>query len=189
MIALSLRPRVGSAIAALSIAAILAGCSGSAAATSPGASTRSAAPSIGAVGAATAPPAPSAPSEAAGGPVGACTILTNDAVGKATGFTVAGTSGTDSICFYQSADKSKYLSVKLDRSQADMASMLQIEAGSDHVAGLGDDAFWTGTGLLFARKGDHAIELLDPDMAGVGPAGDAFRDALVTLARSALPNV
>ena len=133
----------------------------------------------------TATTAPGAGSDAAG----ACSIVTSGAVSTASGFSVDAASGTDSICMFQNADKSKYLSLKWDRSQAEMSMMLQIEPGSDHIAGLGDDAFWSPTGLLFVRKGDHALELLDPDMADIASGGTTFRDAMVALARAALPNV
>ena len=70
-----------------------------------------------------------------------------------------------------------------------MATVLQIEPGSEHVTGLGDDAFWVASaGILFVRKGDHALEFLDPD-SSFGAGGAASRDALVTLARSALASV
>ncbi len=119
----------------------------------------------------------------------ACTILTMDAVSQATGFTVTQTNGTDAICYYQNADQSQYLIVTLFSSQADMATVLQIEPGSEHVSGLGDDAFWVASaGILFVRKGDHGLELLDPD-SSFGAGGTASRDALVTLARAALPSV
>ena len=174
---ITLRPR--SALLVAGITLVLAACSGSSA-TAP-------ATLVAPTGAVAAPSAParSAPGQAAG----ACSIVTNDAVGQAGGFPVAASSGTDSICVFQNADKSKSLTVKLDRSQAEMALMLQIEPASEHIANLGDDAFWTGTGLLFVRKGDHALELLDADLAGVGPAAATFRDAMVALARTALPNV
>ena len=186
-----LNRRYRRAIAGLSLAALLGACSGSAAAVPPAASspgqpgqpvsaTQAAARTVGAT---------TAPDASSGQSAGACTVVTNDAVGTAGGFTVAAAVGTDSICFFQNADKSKYLNVTLYGNQADMAPMLQIEAGSEHIAGLGDDAFWTGTGILFARMGDHAIELFDPDLAGVGPAGAAFRDALTLLARAALPSL
>jgi len=131
-------------------------------------------------------PAPAASSVASGG---ACTILDKAAVSHATGFTVTQTNGTDAICYYQSADQSQYLVVTLYGNQADMATIMEIEPGGDHVAGLGDDAFWVASGgILFVRKGDHAIELLDPD-ASAGTGGTKSRDALVALARDALPNV
>jgi len=97
-------------------------------------------------------------------------------------------SGIGNICYFQNADLSKYLVVQLYGSQAEMGTILQIEPGSEHIAGLGDDAFWTGTGILFVRKGDHGIEFLDPDL-GASPTDTASRDALVTLARTALPKL
>jgi hypothetical protein len=111
-----------------------------------------------------------APSSGASG--GACSIFTMDAVSQATGFSVTQTNGTDAICYYQSADQSQYLIVTLYSSQADMATVLQIEPGGEHVSGLGDDAFWVASaGILFVRKGDHALELLDPDSSfGAGGA-------------------
>ncbi len=70
-----------------------------------------------------------------------------------------------------------------------MATILQIEPGSEHIAGLGDDAFWVAqAGILFARKGDHGVEFADPDLA-TDPTNTATRDALVALARTALPNI
>jgi hypothetical protein len=96
---------------------------------------------------------------------------------------------TPECCYYQNADQSRYLIVTLFSSQADMATIVQIEPGGEHVSGLGDDAFWVSSaGILFVRKGDHGLELLDPD-SSFGAGGTASRDALVALARAALPNV
>ena len=135
----------------------------------------------------TANPVAVAPSSAASG--GACAILDKAAVSQATGFVVTQTNGTDAICYYQSADESQYLVVTLFGDQADMATILQIEPGSDHVADLGDDAFWAAAGgILFVRKGDRGIELLDPGLSA-GTDATASRDAMVGLARAALPSV
>jgi hypothetical protein len=60
---------------------------------------------------------------------------------------------------------------------------------AEHVSGLGDDAFWVAAaGILFVRKGDHAIELLEPAFS-LGAGGSASRDAMVTLAHLALPKL
>jgi hypothetical protein len=132
---------------------------------------------------------PAGPPSSGGSSGAACTIVTADAVSQATGFPVKTESGTGAICFFQNADLSKYLTVQLYGSQAEMGTILQIESGSEHIAGLGDDAFWTPTaGILFVRKGDHGIEFLDPDL-GASPTDTASRDALVTLARTALPKL
>jgi hypothetical protein len=121
----------------------------------------------------------------------ACTsVVTSDAVSKAAGFPIANTSGAAGICYFQAADPSKYLVVWVFGSQDAMASMLQIESGSEHIDGLGDDAFWSGAGgILFVRKGDKGIELQDPDFIFTPDTNTAPRDALVTLARTALPNL
>lgn len=134
---------------------------------------------------------PAASSAGSGDGTDACTnVVTSDAVGIAAGFPIANSSGAGGICYFQAADPSKYLVVWVFGSQDAMASMLQIESGSEHVAGLGDDAFWSGAGgILFVRKGDKAIEFQDPDFVFTADTNAAPRDAMVALARTALPNL
>jgi hypothetical protein len=121
----------------------------------------------------------------------ACTsVVTKDAVSAAAGFPIANTSGAAGICYFQAAEPSKYLVVWVFGNQDAMASMLQIESGSEHVDGLGDDAFWSPAGgILFVRKGDKGIEFQDPDFIFTADTNTAPRDAMVTLARTALPNL
>ena len=120
----------------------------------------------------------------------ACSIVTSSAVATATGFTVAKSSGAAGICTYQNADSSQYLTVQVYGSEADMALMLEAEPGGAHIAGLGTDAFWSQLGgLLFVRKGDHALAFLDPDLGASSATDTSGRDALVALARTALPNL
>jgi hypothetical protein len=139
--------------------------------------------SMAVAGATDAPPA-------AGSADASCALVTSDAVATAGGFSVADFSGGGGTCIFQNSDKSKYLSVQLFKSQADMATVLQLESSSEHIAGLGDDAFWTsGTGGLFVRKGDRGIEFSDPDFALSSDTDTAARDAMVALARTALPNL
>jgi len=132
-----------------------------------------------------------AASSAGSGGSDACTsVVTKDAVSAAAGFPIANTSGAAGICYFQAADPSRYLVVWVFGSQDAMASMLQIESGSEHVDGLGDDAFWSGAGgILFVRKGDKGIEFQDPDFIFTADTNTAPRDAMVTLARTALPNL
>jgi hypothetical protein len=165
----------------------LSACSGAAATPRPAASSSTAAPAATTPDAAASTDAGATDQAADGGT--ACAIVTNDAVGAAAGFTVTRAAGAGGICMFQNADSSKYLAVTLFGTQADMATMLQIEPGSSHIAGLGDDAFWVpSAGLLFVRQGDHAMELLDPDLGTAG-TDTTSRDALVTLARTALPRL
>jgi hypothetical protein len=165
---------------------ILAACSGGATSTPTAPSTPAAVAGSSAVAATGAPAATDAPADA-GDPDSSCTLVTKDAVSIAAGFPIAKTSGAAGICYYQNADPSKYLVVWRFDTQSAMASMLQIEAGSEHIDGLGDDAFWAGAGgILFVRKGDHAVEFQDPDYS-FSPATDPTnRDRMVTLARTAL---
>jgi hypothetical protein len=119
-----------------------------------------------------------------------CSIVTSSAVSTATGFAVAKSVVTPGQCIFQNADSSQYLTVLIYGSQADMAVMLEAEPGGEHIAGLGDDAFWAQLGgLLFVRKGDHGMAFMDPDLGASSASDTSGRDALVTLARTALPNL
>jgi hypothetical protein len=120
----------------------------------------------------------------------ACSLVTSSAVSTAAGFAVAKSSGAAGQCIFQNADSSQYLTVLVYGNQADMAVMLEAEPGGQHIAGLGDDAFWSQlAGMLFVRKGDHAVTFLDPDLGASSPTDTTGRDALVALARTALPNL
>lgn len=174
--------RGGAACVGIALAALFAACSGSTLGT-PSAAAQPPAASASTVGSTDAPASSTGDTDAS------CTIVTSDAVAQAVGFAIATTSGAGGICYYQNADPSKYLMVQLFATQADMSLMLQIEPGNEHVAGLGDDAFWVAVGgILFVRKGDRGIEFLDPD-SSFGAGGSASRDALVTLARTAVPKL
>lgn len=105
------------------------------------------------------------------------------------GFPVGLVDGAGPICTFHTVDSSHPLSITVYHSQADMAPMLQIEPGSDHVARLGEDAYFAGGGqILFVRQGNDAIAILDSDLLGsvIGPAP---RDAMIALARTALPEL
>lgn len=180
------------AILTISLAALLAACSGStsgtsapAAATTAGSAVAAVPTSMSVAGATTA-----AAPISAGNAGSACSSVTSAAVSTATGFTVARSSGAAGVCSFQNADSSRYLTVQVYGSQADMGLMLQAEPGGEHIADLGDDAFWSPLGgLLFVRKGDHGMTFLDPDLGTSSPTDTAGRDALVTLARTALPHL
>ena len=131
-----------------------------------------------------------APRSATGNTDSSCALVTSDAVATAGGFAVASYSGAGGTCIFQNSDRSKYLSVQIFKSQAEMATDLSLESSAEHVAGLGDDAFWSsGAGVLFVRKGDRGIAFSDPDFALSSDTDTAPRDALVTLARTAVPNL
>lgn len=182
------------ALAGLSLAALLVGCGGTAstapsiAGATPGPAA-TIAPGTGA--AATAASGATAAPGAGGDSTGAaCTIVTKDAVATAVGFAINSVSGVDSICYFQNADLSKYAVIKLYANQADMADMLQIETGSEHIAGLGDDAFWVPVaGILFVRQGDHAMQISDSEGALTAGSDASLKASLTTLARAALPKL
>ncbi len=170
------------AILALSLAGLLSACGSTSGAPATAANAGS---TSGSVARST-----DAPGSAAGSTDPSCALVTSDAVATAGGFAVASFSGGGGTCIFQNADKSTYLSVQLFKSQAEMATDLELESSAEHVAGLGDDAFWSsGAGVLFVRKGDRGVAFSDPDFAVSSDTDTAPRDAMVTLARTALPNL
>ena len=166
----------------------LAACSG--AATPPA----TAAP-IGAGGASTAARTPAAPavSSDTGGAADAapvCALVTKDDVATAVGYTIATATGAGGTCIFQNADPSRYFAVQLFDNQAGMTPYLNVEDSAQHVAGLGDDAFWASTsGFLFVRKGDRALLFLDQEWVLTPETDTTHRDSLITLARTALPKL
>ncbi len=176
------RPQGHRALLGVTLAALLAGCSGGPASTpNPAASTGST-PSQAATS--SAPVA----SIAAGGAANsgdACKIVSADTVSQAVGFPTTPV-GTTSICYFQNADKSKYMVISLFASEADMGLMLEIEPGSTHVPNLGTDAFWAPVaGILFVRKGNKGFELTDPDFTPAS-VDDPVPAKLITLADAVL---
>ncbi len=179
-----IRPRLGMGLLTIGVAVVLGACSGSSPAVPAGGASQQPA------GASQGAAASSAPVAGSGGSDSCASVVTKDAVSQATGFPIATTSGAAGICYFQAADVSKYLIVWVFNSQEAMGPMLQIESGSEHIADLGDDAFWAGAaGILFVRKGDHGVEFQDPDFVFTPDTNTGPRDALVTLARTALPNL
>jgi hypothetical protein len=180
---------LGVALAVATVVLAACGCStgapSSAARPSSTASPSTAAPAV---------PIPTDAGGAAGSAAGstntdrACTIVSRDDVAKAAGFSIATVSGAGGTCIFQNAEPSRLVAVRLFGSQADMASLVQMEGGGEHVANLGDDAFWFAVGgFLFVRKGDHGIQISDPDL--IMSTNTTGRDALVALARTAVPSL
>jgi hypothetical protein len=185
-------PRVTQGTTLLIAAALFAACGGTSSG-SPAAAVTQAPASAPAVtqAAASAPVADSVGPDASSAidTTGTCGVVTAEAVGKAAGFTVAYASGAPGVCIFQSSDRGNDMAVQVYENQAAMATALSVETGSEHIANLGDDAFWVPhLGMLFTRKGDHAVQLTDLDLS-TDPTNTATRDALVALARTALPNI
>ena len=126
--------------------------------------------------------AESSPTDAA--PGAACALLTVKEVTTATGkpMTIRGDSPT--ICvFSATADPSDLLYVQLYLDPQSMTTLKDGETSSQHIPGLGDDAFYGG-GIMFVQKGSHGFSILTPSLA---VTGDAPPPQILSLAHAALP--
>ena len=180
--------RSGSRTCALGLLCIaLVGCSGTATKTSVPTQTvpsSTATPLVPPTQRATAP-GPSA----VGAPSGsACALVTVDEVGAATGQPMAVSGDAGTICtFSASADASLVLYVQIYNDTTSMGLMMQVEPGSDHLTGMGDDAFWNATlGTVFVRRGDRGFSLGLPSLANLSGSPDAIKSSMVKLATAAL---
>lgn len=128
------------------------------------------------------------PAAAGGG--SACDLATADQVAAAVGKPVTPSGATDSICtFSATSDPGLFVYVQIYADKQSMGVMTQIEGISDHVAHLGDDAFWAGpAGVVFVRKGDRAFSLSIPSLANLSGDPDAVKSRMLTLAAQALAN-
>jgi uncharacterized iron-regulated membrane protein len=187
------RPLVTTATSLVLVAALLAGCGGNSSGSPAPVVTQ--APASAPVAASFAPA--SAPLATSGTPdgssaidtTGTCGVVTAEAVSTAARFTVAYASGAAGVCIYQSSDRAHNMGVQVYDSQDAMVAVLGIESEGTHISGLGDDAFWVAqAGIFFARKGDHAIQFSDAELA-TDSTNTATRDALVTLAKMGLSNI
>ncbi len=116
--------------------------------------------------------------------------MTKADVATAVGFSIATALGAGGTCIFQNTDPSQFLAVQLFTTQDSMALYLSVEDTGQHVAGLGDDAFWSPTGgFLFVRSGTRAILFENQGWVFTPETDTAHRDSLVTLANVALPNL
>jgi hypothetical protein len=96
----------------------------------------------------------------------ACALVTADEVSKATGKAMAAGSGDNAICaFSATADPSVVVYVQIYPDTASMAAPKQVESGSEHLAGLGDDAFYAVIGSVFVQKGSRGFSITIPSLA------------------------
>jgi hypothetical protein len=100
------------------------------------------------------------------------------------------TASSAADCVYAGADQSQQLQIhEFVNDPTNMNNMInQLESGSEHVAGLGDDAFWNGTiDTVLVRKGGNAFTIVSPSLGAKTPADpDAPKAGMVALATSAL---
>lgn len=114
----------------------------------------------------------------------ACGLLTVSEVTAATGKPMAAGNGAGDICsFSATADPSLVVYVQIYPDAQSMAAPKQVESGSEHLPGLGDDAFWTPAGTLFVQKGNRGFVIAMPSLALTSRKAPP---AIVALATAAL---
>ena len=92
------------------------------------------------------------------------------------------------ICVYAAAaDPSVILQIQTFATRADAAVYTQVEATSEHVAGVGDDAFWNPTlDLMFVAHGERCFIVVSPSLATLTGDPQASKAAMVQLATTVL---
>ncbi len=123
----------------------------------------------------------------------ACTLVTAADVTTAMGEPMTQLGGTAADCIYAaSADHSQQLMVHEFLDQTNMTNTIQqLESSSEHVDGLGDDAFWNGTiDTMLVRTGSRGFTITSTSLGAKTPTDpDAPKAALVDLATSALSHL
>jgi hypothetical protein len=139
----------------------------------------------------------SSPAGGGAGASAACNLFTDAEITTAAGRQFNQHDGVDStllgqsVCTYQGTDLSTPVQVSIFYNAKAMQLDLLNESSAEHIAGLGDDAFWNPTlATVFVRKGDHAMHIVDPNSGALG-GGDnsALRDGFKALAEKALPKI
>jgi hypothetical protein len=179
----------------------LVACSGSGGATP--VSTDATLPSAADASQAPSPPAPSlateassatgsdVPASADAGSSSACRLMTAADVSTAVGQPMTQVdAGGPSACLYGSADQSEQVLISIFPDVATMTAATDLNGATEQIAGLGDQAFWSGfSGTIFVRKGDRAFKINDPDLAIAHPSDPNVPKAAMTqLASIALKN-
>ena len=81
------------------------------------------------------------------------------------------------------SDPSVLLAVQTFATRSDAALYTQIEPSSEHVDGLGDDAFWNSTlDMVFVRKGERGFAVTSPSLVNLIGDPQASKTAMVHLA-------
>jgi hypothetical protein len=195
------RLRVPLAVAAGVLCLSLVACSGSGGA-SP-LSTNAILPSAAEASQAPSPAAPSQATEASsaagsGGPASAdtgsasgCRLVSAADVSTAVGQPMTQVdAGTPTACLYDSADQSEQVLISIFPDVATMTAAVDLNAPTEQIDGLGDQAFWSGfSGTIFVRKGDRAFKINDADLAIAHSSDpDVPKAAMTQLATIALKN-
>jgi len=124
----------------------------------------------------------------------ACALTTIDEVSTAAGkpMKVLADGGPVGECIYSAtSDESYVMYFEIDKSQPDIdARKQQLESSSEHIAGLGDDAFWNPiAGEVFIEQGGRALIINLPSMSNLTHQQDADKERMITLATSAFSHL
>jgi hypothetical protein len=97
---------------------------------------------------------------------------------------VVGGAGS-AICEYAAdADPSVLLAVQTFATRQDASLYTSPEASSQHIDGLGDDAFWNSTlDMVYVRKGERSFAMTSPSLANLTGDPQASEAAMVNLAK------
>ena len=92
------------------------------------------------------------------------------------------------ICEYAAtADPSVLLAVQTFATQQDASLYTSPEASSEHIDGMGDDAFWNSTlDMVFVRKGERSFAVTSPSLANLTGDIQGSEAAMVALAKIVL---
>jgi hypothetical protein len=113
-----------------------------------------------------------------------CGLVTASEVSAATGKAMGQGHDAGTICSYSAtADPSTVVYVQLYTDAGSMGGAKATEPGSEHVPGLGDDAFWTAYGTMFVQKGSRGFTISTPSLALTSTSAP---QAILTLATAAL---
>jgi hypothetical protein len=79
---------------------------------------------------------------------------------------MAAGNGAGNICsFSATADPSLVVYIQIYPDAPSMATPKQAEPGSEHLRGLGDNAFWTTAGTVFVQKSNRGFSITMPSLA------------------------
>ncbi|MDQ1493961.1 MAG: hypothetical protein QOG69_444 [Actinomycetota bacterium] len=121
----------------------------------------------------------------------ACQLATAAQISTAAGKPMQSVGGAgDIICTFSAVDDASFaMSVAIYNDEASMVTIKSVESGSEHLAGLADDAFWNPTiGAVFVQKGSRGFSFALPSFANLTDNPAAVKTNMVTLAREALTN-
>jgi hypothetical protein len=186
-----LGPRAWAVVGVLVLAGITSGCGGKDAkpvnpangAGDEGASAASDDPAQ-----TTTAPADAGSASAAASSGSACELLSEGDVTAAMRQPMEVSGDGGAICTYSAtANPSVLLYLQTFATQAESATDTQLEPSSEHIDGLGDDAFWNSTlDMVFVRVGDRAFSVTSPSLANLAGDPQASNPAMVGLAKIAL---